>query len=38
VLAADISRWENAPTLREIIRLTYTLVGAKAKHRDAYGF
>ena len=26
LLAADISRWENAPTLREIIRLTYALV------------
>jgi hypothetical protein len=26
VLAAAISRWENALTLREIIRLTYALV------------
>jgi hypothetical protein len=24
--ARTISRWENAPSLREIIRLTYTLV------------
>ena len=25
--AVTISRWANAPTLREIIRLTYALVG-----------
>jgi hypothetical protein len=34
-LAPTVSRWENAPTLRQVIRLTYTLVEFDAELSQA---